>query len=448
MILYRGIQELLTFERAAQKDGRSPQEEDLSLIKRGAFLVDTFGKILWVGEEKKFSTRLVREIFEKKKSSKETRQISENKKSQKPSRHRQFSNPLPDLKEVDLQTQTVLPGFIECHTHLGFGGSRSQEFEWRMTGVSYQEIYEKGGGIQSTVKATRSVSPAELQKLVEERAQSFLRQGVTYFEAKSGYGLDLKTELKLLKSYKTLKSPRVVTTYLGLHAKSPDFESQDKYLEYVIDVVLPRVAKEKLADRVDVFVEKGYYTPEQAERYFQRARDLGLDCVVHADQLTLSGGSSLAINEKCLSADHLIQIKESEIRGLAQSDVTCVLLPAADLYMKCAYPPARALLDQGARVALATDFNPGSSPTQNLNLVGLLARLEMKMKLHEVLVAYTVGAAHALKVHPLVGSLTVGRDADFICTQKSWRELFYQVGDQDIHAVFSRGRKKWASKTN
>ena len=421
MILFRGIKELVTLEKAARKEGRRCQEEDLSVLAQGAILVSSRGQILWVGKENKFSSKILKNLAAKVQPR--------------------------ELKEVHLNTHTVLPGFIECHTHLGFAGHRSQEFEWRMAGASYQEIYEKGGGIQSTVQATRRVSLAELRRDVQKRARTFLQQGVTYLEVKSGYGLDLKNELKLLEAYKDISFPRTVKTYLGLHAKSPDHPRIEDYFNYVLEYVLPQIAKKKLADRVDVFVEKGFYTTEQALQYFDKARQLGLDAVIHADQLTLSGGSDLAVDFFCLSADHLVQITEREILRLAESEVTCVLLPAADLYLKCAYPPARELIDRGARVALATDFNPGSSPTQNLNLVGVLARLEMKMKLYEVLIAYTVGAAHALKVNSKAGSLTLGMDADFVCTQKSWRDLFYQVGEQDVHEVFGRGRRKWR-KTN
>lgn len=401
--------------KAKEKMARFPQEEDLSIISHGAILCHPRGRILWVGEEKKLSSRFLKTFLQNKTSKK--------------------------IHEINLDVQTVMPGLIECHTHLGFSGNRAHEFEMRLQGASYQEIYEKGGGIQSTVRASRKVSSAQLDKLVQERAKKFLRQGVTLLEAKSGYGLDLKTELKLLSAYRKILGPKVISTYLGLHAQSPDFASLDEYVDYVVQVVLPKIAQKKLADRVDIFVEKGYFRPEHAMRYFEAAEKLGFQKVIHADQLTLSGGAQVAVAKNCLSADHLLQIGAREVQDLAKSEVTAVLLPAADLYMKCPYPPARTLLSAGARVALATDFNPGSSPTQNINLVGLLARIEMKMTLPEVIVAYTLGAAWALGKAAEQGSLDIGYNADFICSSKNWRELFYNVGDFDFDQIYIGGRR-------
>jgi imidazolonepropionase len=333
----------------------------------------------------------------------------------------------------------VAPGFIECHTHLIFAGHRAVEFEMRNQGASYQEISQKGGGILSTMKHTRAASPKVLKELAQKRVDDFTAQGVTTLEMKSGYALDLKNELKVLKVAQELKGPRIVTTFLGAHAKPPEFTGYPEYLKFLSDQVLPRVKKQKLASRVDIFVEEGFFNQRDSRDFLKAAQGLGFDLVVHADQLTLSGGADLCVEFNALSGDHLLRIQEKEIRKLAASQVTCVLLPAADLYMKCAYPPARALIDAGARVALATDFNPGTSPTQDLNLVGLLARLEMKMTLPEVIAAYTVGAAHALKLSSKVGSLELGKCADLICTDVSWQEFFYSVGQRIPTSVYKNG---------
>jgi imidazolonepropionase len=190
---------------------------------------------------------------------------------------------------------------------------------------------------------------------------------------------------------------------------------------------------------VDVFVENGFFNQEDSRGFLQAAKSLGFEIAIHADQLTISGGADLCVELGARSGDHLLQIQDRQIQKLAASQVTCVLLPAADLYMKCNYPPARALIESGARVALATDFNPGTSPTQDVNLVGLLARLEMKMTLPEVIAAYTVGAAYALNLHHEIGSLELGKSADFMCTDRSWQELFYSIGQSTPTSVYKNG---------
>jgi imidazolonepropionase len=231
-----------------------------------------------------------------------------------------------------------------------------------------------------------------------------------------------------------------VNTFLGEHELPPEFKTYEEYLKFLAADVLPKIKKKKLAERVDVFIEKGFFPRQASEDYLRHAKSLGFDVVVHADQLSLSGGSDVAVSVGAMSGDHLLQISDKEVAALAQSEVTCVLLPASDLYMKTKYPPARQLIDQGARVALATDFNPGSSPTQDLNFVGLLARIEMKMSLPEVIAAYTVGAAHALNLAKDVGSIEPGKFADLISIEQDWQTLFYSVGARLEPTVFARGK--------
>jgi imidazolonepropionase len=264
---------------------------------------------------------------------------------------------------------------------------------------------------------------------------------VTTLEIKSGYALDEKNELKTLKVARELQGPRIVPTFLGAHARPPEFESYKAYLDFLRKKVLLKVKKQKLAQRVDIYVENGFFDKEDSRVFLQAAKDMGFDILLHADQLTLSGGADLSVELGALSGDHLLQIEDAQIRKLARSQVTCVLLPAADLYMKCKYPPARRLIDKGARVALATDFNPGTSPTQDVNLVGLLARLEMQMSLPEVLAAYTVGAAYALNLQREVGSLELGKSADFMCTEADWKQLFYSVGERSTTFVYQSGKR-------
>lgn len=389
--ILRHIDELITLAGAASKEARQVKEEDLSILKKAAVVVKD-GRIAWVGEDKKI-----------------------------PSTYKK-------LKEKSLKGHTVMPGFVECHTHMIFAGSRANEFEMRLNGMSYQEFAAKGGGILSTVKATRQASEKDLYVSTLERAQEFYRQGVTTLEVKCSYALDLKNEIKCLKVLKKKFPQEIVPTFLGAHAKAPEHSSYSEYLEFLVREVLPQVKKNKLSSRVDIYVEKGFFEVEDSSKYLQTAKDMGFDILIHADQLTLCGGTRLGVQLGAKSVDHIINVTDSEIALLAKSQTTGVLLPAADLYMKCDYPPARKLIYNGARVALATDFNPGTSPTQDIALVGLLARLEMKMTLPEVIAAYTLGGAWALGLQNEIGSIEVGKKAHMISLNDSWSHLFYQAG--------------------
>ncbi len=403
--VFKNIAELVTLESARQKKGRRIQEKDLSIIKNAAIVVE-HGKILWCGEKKK----LPRAYTVK-------------------------------TKEVDLKGRNVMPGFVECHTHSIYAGTRSQEFELRNRGVSYQEIAARGGGILSTMRNTRQATKASLKKDLEVRIGQFVQQGVTTLEVKTGYGLDLKSEIKCLEVLNSDFIIDVIPTFLGAHAIPPEYKSGGEYLKYLAGVALPLVRKKNLSRRADIFIERGFFNFDEALDYLQVAKDLGFDLTVHADQLSLCGGADAALAMGARSADHLLQLAPDNIQSLAASEVTCVLLPTADLYMKSAYPKARALIEAGARVALATDYNPGSSPTQDLGLVGLLARLEMKMTLPEVISAYTVGAAAALGLQESCGAVVAGLDANFFTTDLQWDQLFYSVGQPVTQEVFVSGKR-------
>ncbi len=403
--VFQNISELVSMAGAAARAGRRVQESDLSLISRAAIAVDK-GQIVWIGERKKIPKEFARKS-----------------------------------KEVDLQGMNVFPGFIECHTHSLFAGHRSQEFEQRNQGVSYQEIAAKGGGILSTVTKTRAATRGELKKDLDKKIQAFIRQGVTTLEVKTGYALDLTNEIKCLQVLGEDFPIQVVPTFLGAHAVAKEFANSGDYLDFLSREVLPEIKKRKLTDRVDIFIERGFFSFDEALDYLQVAKDLGFATTIHADQLSLCGGADAARAMGSLSADHLLQVNSATIQELAESEVTCVLLPAADLYMKCAYPKAREMISAGARVALATDFNPGTSPTQDLSLVGLLARLEMKMTLPEVISAYTVGAAYALGLENQVGSLEEGKSADFFSSELQWDQLFYSIGQAAPNEVFHSGKR-------
>ena len=408
-LLFTHITEALTLAGAAQKNGRKPLPQDLSPIQNPVIAVVN-GRIAWLGPAKSFNKAERRKVFGQR-----------------------------AVEKIDLGGRTLLPGFVEAHTHLLFAGDRQQDFEARNQGVSYQEIAARGGGIRSTMTATRNASPKALLALGQKRVDRFVRQGVTTLEVKSGYGLDLNSEIKLLKVARQLKGPEVIATFLGPHSLPPEFKTYDHYLDYLENQVLPQVARQKLAERVDIFMEQGFFSLAHGEKWFLAAKKLGFKLVAHTDQLTAGGGSRLSLRHQALSVDHAVHLQAEEIKLLGASQTTAVLLPTSDFYLKVAYPNARKLIDAGARVALATDFNPGTSPSQDLSLVGVLARLEMKMTLAEVLVAYTYNGAAALDRQSQVGSLEIGKRADFVVIDGSWSELFYEVGYHPVHSIWSQG---------
>lgn len=352
------------------------------------------------------------------------------------------------VDKIDLKKQNVLPAFIECHTHTLFAGSRAEEFELRSNGMSYLEIAQRGGGILSTMQKTRQASALKLLTETQKRVDRFLRQGVATIEIKSGYALDLKNEIKSLQVINKIESlypkkiaPQIIPTFLGAHAKPPEFDSYTDYLEFLVSQVLPVIQKKKLSRRVDIFIEKNFFEADDAEKYLKAAVQLGFQTTIHANQLSLSGGAELALQVGALSADHVIHLTDKTIQSFGRSQTIPVLLPAADLYMKCPYPNARALIDSGARVALATDYNPGSCPTQDLALVGLLARLEMKMTLPEVFKAYTLHAAAALGIEKDEGSIELSKRANFISTYADTTDFFYSAGFTPEHDLFIRGNR-------
>lgn len=416
-VIFRRIDELLTMSGLVAKSGRFPREEDLGLIEDGAVLVEG-GVIRWTGPERQLSNHLIKSLVGK-----------------------------SGLQEVDCSGLSVLPAFVEAHTHSVFAGNRAHEMDQRVRGLSYQEIAQRGGGILATVHHTQIADERELFELLKPRVDAFVRQGVGTIEIKSGYGLDLKTELKMLEVAGKVKGPRVVRTFLGPHA-IPSMGESESYLTEVIESILPAVARRRLAERADIFIEKNYFNLDQGQRYLLAAKDLGLGVTIHADQLRRLGGGSLGVQLGAQSVDHLVQISPEDIAQLSlpQCETVCLLLPVADFYLKINYPPARQLLDSGARVALATDFNPGTAPSWDLALVGVLARLEMKMTLVEVLAAYTVNAAAALGLGEVCGSLENGRSADLILVEGSWRDMFYQVGHMPVLETWVNGKRIYSGE--
>ena len=328
---------------------------------------------------------------------------------------------LPDQysagRQFDAAGRLVIPGLIDCHTHLAFGGWRAHEFRQRLEGRTYLEIARAGGGILSTVGKTRAASRQDLVEFGTTVLSAMSELGVTCAECKSGYGLEMETEVRQLKVYRDLsrRQPvRVVATFLGAHTFPAEFkEHRETYLTELMDRMIPRVAEEGLARFCDVFVEEGAFSVEEGRTLLRRAQEFGLESKIHADQLTNCGGARLAGELKAVSADHLEYIDEQGIEALATGKVVAVALPLASFYLRSRTLDARRLIEQGVRVAVATDFNPGSAPSFHLPLAMLFGCLALGMTPGEVLKAATINAAHALHMEDRIGSLEKGKKADF-----------------------------------
>jgi imidazolonepropionase len=351
----------------------------------------------------------------------------------------------PDAHLIDASGMTVLPGLVDSHTHLIFAGSREDEFEARLQGATYQEIAERGGGINATVRRVRSASRDELKALARRRLHEMLRLGVTTVEVKSGYGLTLADEVKCLEAVAELNAEgplELVPTFLGAHAVPPEYRGdRDGYLRLLVDEMLPAIARGHLAEFCDVFCETGVFSVAESERILRRARELGLHLKLHADELTPLGGAELAARLGAASADHLLCITDAGIDALAAADTVATLLPGTAFFLGVAYAPARRLIGRGLAVALASDCNPGTCPTENLPLVGAMACTQMRMLPGEAVTALTLNAAAALRRASRVGSLAAGKQADLIvCDVPNYRQLFYHFGVNHVRAVIKRGR--------
>jgi imidazolonepropionase len=341
-----------------------------------------------------------------------------------------------DVDEFDGHGLCALPGLVDCHTHACFAGDRAREFELRARGASYEELHAAGGGILSTVEATRKAGEDGLREAVRRHRQWMLHAGTTTFEAKSGYGLDRETELASLRA---IKAEGGIPTWLGAHAVPPEHEDADAYLDFALAEVLPDAAR--VAEAADVFLEQGAFTREQARRYLGACRGAGLALRLHGDQFTEQGAIPLAVELDARSVDHLEATADEGVRTLADSEVVGVLLPVAALVLGRPMPPARALVDAGAAVALATDFNPGSAFCESLPLVTSLACTQLGLSPGEALGAVTVNAAHVLGRADRIGRLTPGYHADItLLAAPDWRHLAYHVGGDVVCAVVRSGR--------
>src|SRR5262245_876292 len=351
-----------------------------------------------------------------------------------------------DCEVVDAVGRVVMPGFVDAHTHPVFAGARADEFEMRAAGKSYQEIAASGGGIRSTVIKTRAASEDELFKASRRYSEWFLRAGTTTIEAKSGYGLTLEDEVKMLRVIRRLgqETPlRYVPTFLGAHTVPDEYrDNRTAYVDLIVNEMLPLISREGLARFCDVFCESGAFGVDESRRILQAARASGMGLRVHADQLSLSGGSQLAAELGAMTADHLEYAGESQISTLKSADVQPVLLPASILMIGSRrYPDARAMIDAGLAVVLATDFNPGSSPTPSMLFVLPLASTQMKMSPAEAITAATINAAYSLGLGDEIGSLEAGKQADFVIHDcADYRELGYFAGIEHPVRVFVEGK--------
>jgi imidazolonepropionase len=349
-----------------------------------------------------------------------------------------------DVEELDGRGLSAIPGLVDCHTHGCFAGDRVGEFALRASGATYEELHAAGGGILSTVRATRAANETELAAALALHREWMLQAGTTTFEAKSGYGLDRETELAQLRA---IRDAGAVPTFLGAHALPPEFEAEgaDAYVDFLVREVLPEARD--IAEAADVFVERGAFDVGQARCYLEACAEAGLALRMHGDQFTELGAIALAIELEARSVDHLEATRAEGVDALASSDVVGVLLPASALFLGRPMPPARALVDAGAAVALATDFNPGSAFCESLPLVCSLACTQLALSPEEALVATTVNAAHVLGRADRKGTIRAGYDADLVLlAAEDWRHLAYHLAGPVVDTVVVGGRIAWRSR--
>lgn len=393
MQCYKNINELITLKIAFEKDGRKLIPEDLSIIKNGAIVFDE-KKVLWLGPTKDI-----------------------------PKNFLQFTH-------KDLSGHILMPGLVDSHTHLVFAGDRSFEYSMRLNGASYEEIYAAGGGILETMNKTRKTSEVELFEMASKRIEKAYNKGVRVLEIKSGYGLSYNHEKSLTLLIDKLKRSfegkvRIFNTYMAAHAISKEFKSSTLYMEKVVCPLLKELATNSIIDAVDIFHEQNYFTKKDVEKLFDLATKLKIPKKIHADELNDNSGASLAVKYDCLSADHLLMINDSGINKIAKSNTVATLLPGTALFLGKELPPARKILDKGAKVAIASDYNPGSCHMNNLFLLTQMTAKKMGFNTAELVAAITLNAAHALGLKN-IGYLAEGTKPIFtIAKSPSLDKLLY-----------------------
>ena len=411
-LIIEGAAELLTLTGVGTRPRLGEEMRDLGVLRRGA-LAARRGKIVWIGPTADLLTAV---------------------------------HPLAFCKTIDARGKTVMPGLVDPHTHLVFAGSRENEFAMRIQGRTYQEIAAAGGGINATVAATRAASKADLKTGARGSLDTMLTLGTTTVETKSGYGLDVVNEIKMLEVIRELDEGgpmTVVPTFMGAHEVPPEFrQNPEAYVDLVITRMIPMVASRKLARFCDVFCEKGVFSVQQAERIFRAAQAVGLELRVHADELSDLGGAAMAARLKARTADHLLYANDDGIRAMAEAGVIAVLLPGTAYFLHLQrYARARDMMAAGVPVALATDFNPGSCMTESLPLILNLACTQMRMLPAEAITAATINAAWAIGEQDCVGSLDVGKHADvLVLNAQNHEHLCYHFGVNLVDTVVKSGK--------
>ncbi|MFH0990662.1 MAG: imidazolonepropionase [bacterium] len=407
-LLIKNIRQLVTVAGSTLGVKTGPSMSDLCVIEDGAVYCSD-GIIQWIGPTK------------------------------------EFTGTLPEEADViDADGRIALPGFVDAHTHLLFGGSRENEFAMRASGKSYQEIAAQGGGIMSSVRATRAATKKELKKSAGKRLDDMMQYGTTTAEIKSGYGLDFDSEIKMLEAIHELSREHLMTissTFLGAHAVPPEFrEKREEYIHEVITNMLPYIAKRKLAEFCDVFCESGYYSVAESRIILETAHTLGLKCKLHADEFNALGGTELAAELHAVSVDHLEHISESGIECLKNSNTVAVVLPGVSFFLKNPYAPARKIIDAGIPLAIASDFNPGSCMSFSMPLMMTIACTSMGVSPEEAITAATLHGAAALGLADQVGSIEPGKQADIILYDAPhYNFLAYHFGTNLVTTVIKRG---------
>jgi imidazolonepropionase len=407
-LLVKNISQLVTVASGGRRAKAGPGLREIGLLQNAGVLCEK-GKIAWVGQMADFGRRLP-----------------------------------DDFPELDATGKVVLPGFVDSHTHMLFAGSREHEFSLRSQGATYQAIPEQGGGIVSTVSHVRQATKKTLKKQASAYLADLLRHGTTTVEIKSGYGLDLDTEIKMLEAINELEKEElisVVPTFIGAHAIPPEYKGNSAgYVRLVIDTMIPYVGKKKLAAFCDVFCEKGYFGPEESEEILRAGLIWGMAPKLHADEITASGGAELAGRVRAVSADHLENVTDRGIKALAEGGVVATLLPGVSFFLNHGYAPARRLIDAEVPVAIASDFNPGSCMSFSMPMMMTIACTQMGMTPEEAISAATLNGAAALNLSSVTGSIEVGKQADMIVADvPDYNFLAYHFGTNHIAKTVKNG---------
>lgn len=413
--LIKNISSLVTVNAKGALRRQGAEMQDIGEIKNGVMLFDN--KILWLGTSEEFNKENIEEKLYIK--------IEET---------------------IDARGKTVLPGFVDSHTHLVFAGNRSEEFARRLRGVTYQQIAKEGGGILKTMKATRAATVEELAENGRKFAISAMKHGTTAIEIKSGYGLTLESELKQLEAIKLLQnelSLHITPTFLGAHDIPPEYKNdRKKYIDIICKEMLPAVAGRRLAKYNDVFIDEGYYTLSEGKKILEKGIELGLKPKVHCDEMADTGSAALAASLGAISADHLLFASDSSMDAMKASGTVATLLPGTAYFIRMPYANARKMIDKGLTVALSTDCNPGSSFTENMQTILSLAVINMKMTVEEAISASTINGATAIEQSDIMGSLEVGKLANFtISNCDSYTDIFYHFGINHIEQTFINGKR-------